>query len=227
MINEVDSPVQRVTVWDLPTRAFHWLLAVAVIALVITAKTGGAAMVWHGRLGYAVGALILFRLVWGFVGGRWSRFHTFPPSPFAAIAYFRDPATHARPGHSPLGALSVYALLLILVAQVTTGLFSDDAVEFSGPLGVLVSNKLVRLATWYHKNIGQYVILTLVALHIAAILYYQVRKGQDLLRPMIGGKALAVRDTLPSRDDWRSRLAAITILLAASAVVYAIVRLGD
>ena len=70
-----------VRIWDLPTRIFHWALAVCIVALVITANVGGNAMVWHFRLGYTVLALLVFRLVWGLVGGRWSRFSAPPSSP--------------------------------------------------------------------------------------------------------------------------------------------------
>ena len=159
-----------VRIWDLPTRLFHWALAASVIALVVTAKVGGNAMVWHLRLGYVVLALLVFRLVWGLVGGRWSRFGAFLYSPGRLVRYLRGTG-HPEDGvgHSPLGALSVFALLGVLLAQVGTGLLSDDEIAFQGPLTRFVSNAVVGQATGYHKEIGQYLVLGLVALHVRAI----------------------------------------------------------
>ena len=95
----------RIRVWDLPTRLFHWLLALCVVGLVVTGKVGGAAMDWHARLGYAVLALLLFRLAWGFIGGHWSRFATFLYAPRSVGAYLagRGHPDHLV-GHNPLGA---------------------------------------------------------------------------------------------------------------------------
>jgi cytochrome b len=108
-------PMFTVRIWDLPTRLFHWALAVCVIGLVITGNVGGNAMVWHFRLGYVVLTLVLFRLVWGLVGGHWSRWASLPLHPRHALAYLRSHAT-ARPmaGHNPLGSWSVVAMLVLL-----------------------------------------------------------------------------------------------------------------
>jgi len=117
-----------VRVWDLPTRVFHWLLALLIVGSIITAKIGGNAMQWHLRFGLMVLALLLFRLVWGFVGGHWSRFAAFLYSPRDLMAYLRGdagPGGRFDVGHSPLGALSVFALLALLIAQVATGLVAD------------------------------------------------------------------------------------------------------
>src|SRR6476661_5005066 len=125
----------RVRVWDLPTRIFHWALVACVIGLVISGWRGGDAMPWHARMGYAVATLLLFRIVWGFVGGRWSRFSSFLFSPASVSNYLRG---RSHPdhlvGHNPLGAGSVLAMLAVLIAQVGTGLVSDDESSFQGPL---------------------------------------------------------------------------------------------
>jgi len=85
-----DSRPRRVRVWDLPTRLFHWSLVASVAGLVVTGYIGGAMMYWHARLGYAVLALLLFRIVWGFVGGKWSRFTSFMYSPRRVVRYLRE-----------------------------------------------------------------------------------------------------------------------------------------
>ena len=66
-----------VRVWDVPTRLFHWALALCFVGLLVTSQVGGSAMVWHFRFGYGVLSLLLFRVVWGLLGGHWSRFSTF------------------------------------------------------------------------------------------------------------------------------------------------------
>ncbi len=105
-----------VRVWDLPTRLFHWLLFLCICAAVITAYIGGNAMAWHLRLGETVLALLMFRLVWGLIGGRWSRFASFMFGPRTLWRYLRDSGESV--GHSPLGALAVWAMLGWVVLQV-------------------------------------------------------------------------------------------------------------
>ncbi|MDE2616005.1 MAG: cytochrome b/b6 domain-containing protein [Burkholderiales bacterium] len=207
-----------VRIWDLPTRLFHWLLALCVIALVTTAQLGY--MEWHFRLGYAALTLLVFRLLWGLCGGRWSRFAAFVYSPVTLWHYLRgqgDPA-HAV-GHSPTGALSVFALLFFLLAQAGTGLFSDDEIAASGPLTHLASGKIVSMASWYHREVGKRVLIVLVILHILAILYYLWRKRRNLVRPMVTGYKELAHAAPSSRDDARSRLlAAVLLALSAGAV---------
>ena len=202
-----------VRIWDLPTRLFHWALAACVVALVITAKVGGNAMEWHFRLGHLVLALLVFRLVWGLIGGRWSRFVSFVYSPGRLVRYLRG-ARHPDDsvGHSPLGALSVFGFLAVLMAQVATGLLSDDEIAFAGPLTRFVSNAVVGQATGYHKDIGQYLVLGLVALHVLAIVYYVLMRKERLVRPMLHGDKALAAPVAPSRDDAKTRLLALVVL---------------
>lgn len=221
--------MQTIRVWDLPTRLFHWLLAAAVVGLVITANIGGNWMNWHLRLGYAVLALLLFRVVWGFVGGHWSRFGSFLFAPSALIAYVRGKSRpEHRVGHTPLGALSVFALLLVLMAQVATGLMSDDEIAFFGPLVRFVSGDTVAAATSYHKNIGKFIVIALVVLHVAAILFYKWVKKDGLVRPMVlGDKQLGAGVVVPhARDSLASRLLALVVLAVCGGAVAWLVRLG-
>lgn len=220
--------MHTIRVWDLPTRLFHWLLAACVIGLVITGSVGGNWMNWHLRLGYAVLTLLLFRLVWGFIGGHWSRFATFVYAPSSVVAYLRG---RARPehsvGHSPLGALSVFALLLILAAQVGTGLMSDDEIAFFGPLVRFVSGDTVAMATGYHKNVGKFIVMALVLLHVAAILFYRLVKKQRLVHPMVVGDKQLALNAPSARDTGLTRVLALVVLGMCGAAVAWLVRLGN
>ena len=212
------APTLRTRVWDLPTRLFHWALAVAVVALVVSGLRG--VMEWHFRFGYTVLALLLFRVFWGFAGGRWSRFRAFIYAPGAVVAHLRG---RAHPdhliGHTPLGALSVFALLAVLAVQVTTGLVADDEIAASGPLTRFVSGATVDLATWWHSAVGKWVVIALVGLHVLAVLYYVRVKRHRLVRPMISGDKLTVAGTVaPSRDDAASRAAALVAFAVCAGV---------
>src|SRR5204863_1816303 len=184
------EPLLPVRVWDLPTRVFHWVLASCVIASIVTAQIGGNAMAWHFRLGYVVFTLLAFRLLWGVIGGRWSRFANFIYSPAAVLRYLRGhsrPDEHHDVGHSPLGAFSVFGLLGILALQVGTGLFADDEIANTGPLIKFVSGATSSRLTAWHKGWGQWLIITLIVLHVAAILFYLLRRRRNLVRPMLIG----------------------------------------
>lgn len=221
--------LERARVWDLPTRVFHWALAAAVVGSVVTAKIGGNAMVWHFRLGYAVCALLLFRLVWGLVGGHWSRFSSFVYAPATVLRYLRGaprPDDHFEVGHNPLGALSVLALIALLLAQVGSGLVADDEIASVGPLNRFVGNAVAGWATSWHADYGSNALLVLIGLHVAAVAFYLVRRHDNLVRPMIDGNKALPPGTPVSRDTAGTRLAALGLLLACAALVTWVVRLG-
>ncbi len=211
--------LNTVRVWDLPTRIFHWTLAASVIALGVSGTVGGNAMVWHFRVGYTVLALLLFRIVWGLAGGRWSRFGSFVYAPHSLIKYLKGNGRPEAVGHSPLGAVSVFAMLGFLALQLSSGLVSDDEIAFAGPLTRFVSNATVSLATHYHANIGKWVLLGLVALHVAAIGFY-LRRKHFLVGAMLHGDKEMVLPALSSRDDTVSRVAALLVFGLCAALAY-------
>jgi cytochrome b len=220
---------QIIRVWDLPTRLFHWLLAVLVGGLLVSGQIGGNAMPVHGLLGQGVLTLVLFRLVWGLVGGHWSRFATFLPTRQRLTAYLHalnHPQLGHTIGHNPLGALSIVAMLLVLLLQAGTGLLSDDEIAFSGPWTVLVPSEWVSLATSYHKTWGKALLLGLVALHLLALLYHRIRHRHNLVPAMVHGNQLGAPDTLASRDGPMQRGAALLILLCCVGLVRWLVSWG-
>lgn len=176
--------LQNIRIWDLPTRVFHWSLVVLVAALIISGKIGGNFMDWHGRFGLAAVGLLCFRLVWGVLGSTYARFATFFPTPARLRAYLRG--EWKEPGHNPLGALSVFALLGLLGLQLATGLASNDDIAFRGPLFELAGKALSDRLTGLHK-LSINLLFVLIALHIAAILFYVHVRKDNLLKPMITG----------------------------------------
>lgn len=218
--------IRAIRVWDLPTRLFHWLLAAAVLGLVVSGLVGGNALVWHMRLGLVVFTLLGFRLLWGVVGGRWSRFASFLYAPGTVLRYWRGeqrPGDHFEVGHNPLGAFSVFALIAVLGLQVVTGLVADDEIATTGPLNRFVSNALGLNATSWHIAYGKWLLLALVALHVGAIVVYRLR-GQNLVKPMLTGDKDLPPDVPPSTDSTASRAIAAVLLLAVGAVAVWIAR---
>jgi cytochrome b len=217
-----------VRVWDLPTRLFHWALALAVIAAIVSAKIGGNAMVWHFRFGYIVLALVAFRLLWGLAGGHWSRFVAFVPTPGRVVRYLRGtpaPGEYFDAGHNPLGALSVLALLAVLAAQVATGLVADDEIANVGPLNRFVAIDTGLAATSYHKNVGQWLVIGLVALHVVAVVVYLLRR-RNLVAPMVHGDKMLPPSVPASADTLATRLFAAVLLAGCAVVVNWLVSLG-
>lgn len=218
----VSAALQPVRVWDLPTRLFHWVLALTIIGSVVTAKIGGNAMVWHFRLGYVVFALLAFRLLWGLMGGRWSRFASFIYAPGTFLRYLRGqskPGEHLDVGHNPLGSLSVFALLSLLAVQVATGLVSDDEIANVGPLNRYVATDTGLAATGWHKGWGGDILIGLVVLHVSAIVFYLVAKRVNLVRPMLSGDKMLPPGTPASADGAGTRALAAALIAACAGVV--------
>ena len=211
-------------VWDVPTRLFHWLLVIFVIFSYVTGNIGGNAMQYHEWSGFTILALLLFRLVWGFVGSRESRFMTFVRGPSAVVRYattlLRSDSTHYR-GHNPLGGWSIIALLFTLLVQAGTGLFANDDIVTEGPLFDWVSKAASDWLTRVHK-LNQQVIIVLVCVHVLAVLFYFFYKHDNLVKPMITGvKQWSGAEPLP--ETGRIWMAVVIAGLAALAV-YLLVR---
>ena len=174
-------------VWDWPVRLFHWLLVVLLGVSWWSAESDGLdAMQWHYIAGYSILTLLVFRIVWGFIGGSTARFGDFLRGPGAVLAYLRGGASPTS-GHNPLGGWSVLLMLVLLVTQVALGLFAIDVdgIE-AGPLSHLVSFDAARSAAEWHE-VAFKVLQVVVVLHVLAILWYALAKRTDLVRPMVTG----------------------------------------
>ena len=209
---------QRIKLWDLPTRVFHWLLVIAVGAALITGNLGGSAIEWHGRIGLSIVGLIAFRVVWGLIGSSHARFSSFFPTPESIAAYLRGQWRGI--GHNPLGALSVIGLLTLVALQLCTGLFGNDDIAFNGPLFNLVSKDLSDRLTGIHE-ITSNALIALIVLHLAAIAFYAHVKKDNLVKPMVTGyKDLAPGETGVSATGG-GIAAFIVALIVALGAVYA------
>ena len=202
-------------VWDLPVRITHWLLVACVAGSWATHYAGAAWFTWHARCGYTVLVLVVFRILWGFVGTRHARFASFVRGPRAIARFVRSPGDERAAGHNPLGALSVLAMLALLLLQAGTGLFANDEIAASGPFsGWVAPATSHRITAWHHKNSD--LLLVLLVLHVVVVLWYALARGQRIVprwspagdpRPRC-----AADDAIRSSRGWLA--AAIVIALA-------------
>lgn len=217
--------MNKIFVWDLPLRLFHWLLVLLVVVSWVSVSIGGNAMQIHMLSGYAVLALVLFRILWGFFGTRHARFAAFLRSPGAAFAYLRSlRGADAKPhlGHNPAGAWSVVLMLAVLLVQAGTGLFSNDDIATSGPLAKLVSKAMSnRITGFHHLNVK--LLYALIGLHVSAVAYYYFHKRENLVKPMFTGyKEADAGDGETAPGGGRNWLAALLLAVCAGAVYLAI-----
>ena len=162
--------------------------------------------------------LVLFRVVWGWVGTRHARFRAFVRGPRTIWGYLRDPAARHGSGHNPLGALSVLAFLAALLGQASTGLFANDEIANAGPFYGWVSHETSNRLAWLHGRLAN-VIVALVALHLAAIAWHERRGAGGLVRAMLTGRKPGVTDGI---DGSRGGLALLIVLALAAVLVVAV-----
>lgn len=184
--------MRKVVIWDTPTRLFHWLTAVLVAAAYATWRFDR--MDWHVWIGYALLALVIFRLLWGFVGSETARFAEFLASPRVAFAHLahlfrREPDREI--GHNPAGGWMVLALLALLLGESLSGLYINNDVADDGPLTQIVPARISNLIDALHTYLW-WILLAAVTLHVLAVAVYRMAKGQNLVLPMVTG-----RKTLP------------------------------
>ena len=223
--------MKRHFVWDLPTRVFHWALLVLVGVSFTTGLMGGFnIMDYHMLSGYGILSLVIFRILWGLIGNYHARFTSFVKGPKTTIAYARQLlGKHQQPstGHNPLGALSVLAILAVLLIQAGSGLFANDDILLEGPLIHLVSDRTSSQLTSIHETVP-WIIAGLVLLHLAALAYHIIARGENLLLPMLTGWQKSASTDIKSAstdikasNPWFRGLLAFGIVALA---VYALVK---
>lgn len=205
-------------IWDLPTRLMHWGLVIAIAVCWWTGTHND--LDYHIYSGYAALWIILMRIYWGFAGSSTAQFKNFVRGPRAIIAYVRTlhwRNTPHAPGHNPLGALSVLALLGVALTVVVLGLFAVDVDGlYSGPMSLYVTFKKGRHLAHLHYDWFEY-LLYVIGLHLAAVAFYYIHKRHNLVAPMITGKA-HIEEEMTGAPLWRLVLGAAVI----SAFVWAV-----
>ncbi|KEO91899.1 membrane protein [Erythrobacter longus] len=200
-----------VRIWDWPVRLTHWSFALLLPAMYITAENSEWG--WHMRLGHVLLTLIIFRVIWGLIGTDTARFSSFVKGPVALLTYLRGGYPHKEhKGHNPLGAFAVLALLGLMLAQVSMGLFAGDPYDgATGPLNPLVGVGTADFLTETHEWFF-WVVFGMVGLHITTVGLYGAFQAQNLIGPMIAGKgekALSVEDNPPA--PWGRALGALAV----------------
>jgi len=208
ILNSPDAAV-RAPIWDLPVRLFHWLLAILIALCWWSAEYHHDDL--HIWLGCGVLTLLIFRILWGFVGSSTARFASFMKGPKAVFGYLQG--SWRGIGHNPLGALSVIALLGLTGLEVALGLFaSDEDGLMEGPLARLVGFDAQDKARELHESLFN-LLLALIALHVAAIVYYRLR-GKNLLGPMISGRGEVEPGIQPMRPaKWWMALICLAVAI--------------
>lgn len=216
----------KIKLWDLPTRLFHWVLVVSFAFLFFSGETGDA-MELHMNVGIFVLGLLVFRIIWGFVGSESSRFTSFvtlnPAKVFAYIKTLPKRESSAHAGHNPLGGLVVVAMLLLLLLQGFTGLFNTDDVMYEGPLYAMVDEDFSDFMGGLHETVFKFLLL-IVVMHVSAIIFYKVYKGINLVKPMILGwldwKETGAGPTLFFKSAWLALglfvISCVAVFLAVS-----------
>jgi cytochrome b len=208
-------------VWDLPVRLFHWAIVLLILAAWVTQYANR--MDLHMWIGECILALLLFRVVWGFIGSDTARFTRFLRSPVAAVrhlAHLRRREPDREIGHNAAGGWMVLVMLVLIGVQTGTGLFSNDDGDTEGPLMHLVSKEQSDWLSHIH-HLNFIAIEVAIALHVLAIIAYAVLKRQNLVRPMVTGtKLMPVGAAAPRlvRPVW----AAVTLALAVGVVVWVV-----
>lgn len=222
MQNSPNPAARSIKVWDIYTRLFHWTLGIAILVCFIAEDQDE--MEIHTTSGIVVLGLVAFRLFWGIIGPRTVQFHRFIRGPQTIIAYIRNskaPQFQPMIGHSPIGALSVIALLVLVGVQAVTGLFASDDIYTEGPLVKFVSSDFGALASEIHEA-NSNLLLAMIGLHVAAVLYYRFITRDNLILPMItGNKQISSGDAMQAEPiRGRNPLLAMSIIAAAAALAY-------
>jgi cytochrome b len=227
------SAARSVRAWDGPTRLFKWLLVTTVAIGYLTYRGGDGTITFHIWNGYAALILIVFRILWGFVGSSTARFGSWVTWPWRALGYgaaLLAGRSRRYLGHNPLGAWMILILLAFVAAQGVSGLFTVDSngiyggpfanLDFGDPTPVQAT-----LSRWH--RVGFYILLGFIAVHVVVNLVYETVKKDPIIRAMVTGWKPAAdyadqREMAPARHVW---LRAAGCLVAAAALVFGTVKL--
>jgi len=213
---------KHVLIWDLPLRIFHWLFAFTVIASWYTSDQDNDLIDVHMKLGYFTLGLLVFRILWGFVGTKHSRFSSFFPTHTRLRLYINDWRSNqvkSTTGHNPLGSLMVFLMIFLISLQAISGLFINDDVFSSGPYYDSLSKELEQFMFFLHHNVFDFMIAAIV-IHLLAIAYYVRVKKQLLIIPMITGKKPENLVNVTDKIKHSKIFLAVVLVIAITAFIY-------
>jgi cytochrome b len=216
---------QKALIWDIPTRLFHWLLAICIVAQWATAELADDLMNWHFYIGYFTLGLIIFRLVWGFIGPRHARFSQFLVSPTKSWHYFKNLLLRKEksyPGHNPVGGLIVPVVIIVIGIQAISGLFATDDVLHSGPYMSSVGTDMQATLDWLHHKTFD-LITVIIVVHLLALIWHKFVAKDHIIKAMLTGeKEAPIEDGITSSKI----LTAIILITVIAAVLYTLVALA-
>lgn len=213
---------QKKLIWDLPLRLFHWLLVLSILGSWYTSEQDGDMVDQHMLLGYFILGLVIFRILWGFLGTKHALFSQFIPSPNDIHSYAKQintPTAPKHPGHNPLGSLMVVMMIITILAQAVSGLFINDDIFSSGPYYEIFGSEFSK----WMKTVHYYafdVMLVLIGLHLSAIVLYWWKKKMNLVLPMITGKKSAKDVDEQDQIPHSKLLTALILVIAVAVFVY-------
>jgi cytochrome b len=218
------SAMRKVKVWDVPTRIFHWSIVALVAIAWATGEEEGTAFIVHSVAGYALLTALIFRLVWGFIGGFYARFSNFV-RPWSAVARYAKQLAQLKPqhiiGHNPLGGWMIVLLLAVLALIVVSGLFAQGEEGLAGPWAA--SAVVLTAQQWYELHeVSFNVLLVLIIVHIAGVVIDQFLTGDKLVQAMFTGvKRIGADEEVLERQSvgWAKALAVLVAAFIATGFI--------
>jgi len=213
---------EKILIWDLPLRIFHWALVLTVCCLWYTSDPELGLIEIHMKFGYFALSLVIFRIIWGFAGTKHSLFVNFIPSYTSAKQYLIDSKkgkTKTYLGHNPLGSIMVLIMLLLVLAQASSGLFINDDVFSAGPYYDTISNEAEKVLKFIHHNAFD-VLLVAIFFHILAVVYYVKYKKQGLVSAMFHGRKTVTKDDSSSGIIHSKLLVAFIVAIVVVCFMY-------
>ena len=216
---------KKVLVWDIPVRLFHWLLVLCLCGQWFTAEVLEDAMEIHFYIGYFTLGLVLFRLIWGFIGTKYAKFTSFVAGPKSMLAYLKGITQRNHVfsvGHNSVGGLLLPAVILLVGLQAISGLFTSDDIFYSGPYSNSASSEIQQCMQWLHHNIFN-ILLVIIGLHLLAIFGYLVCLKHNLISPMLNGKK-----PIPQKDGITDSqlIKAVFVVVVVAMFVYWLVAIN-
>lgn len=202
-------------VWDFATRVYHWLQVLLVVALLASGNSGNGP---HIQLGLVLFTIVLWRLVWGFVGSETNRFKQFVYSPLAAWRYVKKGQT-SHIGHNPLGGWMVVTLVITLLLQCLSGLAIAGFFDTLPGVEWWLNDDIFAAVESLHSGLAS-LLPILIALHVGAVVIYKLKKKPLVKAMFTGRQVMLTTDIEPFFvSQWRALFVLVVAVLVTIAIV--------